>query len=80
MSMDDQHIELIRDTIKQGFESTNQKIDSMAEAFKEHTTKDEGYWRQIDEHRGQLRLVKWLAGTGLGGSAVMWILNKLHLI
>ena len=78
--MDTQTVELIRDAIKDGFAHTNQKIDELTESFQSHVGKDENYWRKMDEQQAQLRLVKWLGGTGLGASGVMWILNKLHII
>lgn len=75
-----QVIELIRDTIKQGFENTNSKIDRLTESFETHVGKDADYWRKIDEQKAQMRLIKWLGGTGLGTSFTLWILNKLHIL
>jgi hypothetical protein len=76
MSMDEQHIELIRDTIKQGFENTNQKIDGMSEALSRHVEKDEVYWKKIDDQEAQIRLVKGVGGSGLVVSAVAWLWQK----
>lgn len=78
--MDEQVVELIRDTIKQGFEHTNSKIDALTESFETHVGKDAGYWRQIDEQKAQMRLIKWLGGTGVASSVALWILNKLHIL
>ena len=70
--MDDQLAEMIRDRFN--------KVDAdnavMIRDLKEHAVKDEAYWRQIDEHRAQLGLVKWLIGTSAGSAALAWLYSK----
>lgn len=75
MPMDETHVELIRDTIKQGFDLTNQKIDTMTASFHDHVEKDEQYWKTIDEQRAQLRLIKYLGGGGIGTAIGAWLYN-----
>ena len=77
MSMDEQHIELIRDTIKQGFENTNDKIDALTVALSDHVKKDDSYWKKIDDQQAQIRLVKAVGSSGLVVSAALWLWNKL---
>lgn len=78
--MEDQVVKLISETIHQGFQNTNQKIDAITTALSKHVEKDEVYWKMIDDQKAQLRLIRWLGGSGVAGSLGLWILNKLHIL
>jgi RNA binding exosome subunit len=73
MSVDNQIVEMLRDR----FDSQDVVLQDIKESIRDHTEKDEAYWRQIDDQKAQLRLVKWLGGTSIAGSAVLWAWHKL---
>ena len=76
--MDEQVVELIRDTIKQGFENTNEKIDRIATSLDTHITKDGEYWKKIDVQQGQIRLLKGIGGSSIVSAIAVYLWNKFH--
>ena len=69
-------INLMRDR----FDSLDRKLDALHETFKEHVNKDETYWKKLDQQEGQLRLVRWVSGSGIItgiGTAALWVYKKL---
>lgn len=77
--MDAQHLQLIRDTISQGFKNTNEKVDAMAEAFSKHAEKDEAYWKTIDDLKAQGRLIKIIGGSSIGTAFAAWLWHQFGL-
>jgi hypothetical protein len=56
--------------IRDNFSQLHAKCDSIQESINVHVEKDEQYWKDLDEMKGQMSLVKWLFGSislsGLG--------------
>ena len=76
--MDEQVIEMIRDTIKQGFENTNERIDAMSKKFDTHVEKDQGYWNKIDVQEGQISLIKGIGSSSILAAIGTYLWNKFH--
>jgi RNA binding exosome subunit len=75
MTLENQVLEMVRDR----FDAQDVMLNEIKESIRDHVTKDEAYWRQIDDQKAQLKLVKWIGGTGIFSSAVIWIWQKfLH--
>jgi hypothetical protein len=69
LSMDDQLLKLLLGR----FDHLDMTLNEMKDTFKEHTAKDEVYWKRLDAQEAQLGLVKWVGG-GIGGSGlVAWL-------
>ena len=73
MSIETQIVEMLRDR----FDAQDAVLQEIKTSIHEHVEKDETYWKQIDDQKAQLRLVKWLGGTGVVGSAILWAWQKL---
>ena len=76
--MDEQVIDLIRDQIKQGFETTNEKIDTLGVSLTAHCEKDETYWRKIDVQHGQIQLLKGIGGSSILSALAAYLWSKFH--
>ena len=63
--------------LRDRFDAQDTVLQEIKTSLREHVDKDEVYWKQIDDQKAQLRLVKWLGGTGAVGSAVLWAWQKL---
>jgi hypothetical protein len=48
----------------------------MCQDMRDHIEKDEAYWRRLDDQRAQLRLIKWVGGSGVLGSVALWLWQK----
>lgn len=70
--MDDQILSLIRDQLA----TMNRNLERIHEDLEAHIHKDDSYWQQLDEQRGQLSTVKWLIGPGVAGF-FGWLYNTL---
>ena len=73
MSIETQIVNMIRDR----FDAQDVVLQEIKVSLREHVEKDEAYWKQIDDQNAQIRLVKWLGGTGVVGSAALWAWQKL---
>lgn len=65
---EDNIVQLIRDR----FTNVDHDNAEMLSCLKEHIAKDEEYWRKVDDTHAQVRLVKWVAGSGLLGAIGNW--------
>ncbi len=72
--MDDQIVDFIRDQ----FDSVRKDISTLRDSMDRHTTKDEHYWKKVDEAEGQIKLLKWAASAGPVGALIVWLYSKLH--
>lgn len=68
--MDEQIIDLMRDQ----FKTLSEKIDDVHDAMKGHIDKDEKYWAQIDQMRGQVSVWRMLTVPGISGFFA-WLYN-----
>ena len=82
--MDDQLFSLLmkrfdsqEEMIKNRSDAQDTMLQSIATNLQEHTGKDERYWKKIDDQYAQMRLVKWLGGSGVGVSLAAWLWQKL---
>lgn len=64
--MDEQVVEMIRDSLSRLEETCN----GIRHDMNTHIEKDEGYWQKIDHQEGALSVWKWVAGLG-GGSGML---------
>ena len=65
--MDPQLIEFIRDR----FDAVDAMLKKVSEELETHANLDRAYWKKLDEHEAQLRLVKWLMGIVGSGVALV---------
>jgi hypothetical protein len=73
--MDEHIVGLIRDQ----FQAIHDKIDTIHTDLREHTKTDSDYWKKIDQHEGQISVLKWLfGGSGVMVTTAAWIWHKLH--
>jgi hypothetical protein len=57
--VDEQIVGMIRDN----FAQLHDKCDSIQASIQDHVKKDEIYWKDLDEMKGQMSLLKWLFGS-----------------
>ena len=76
--MDEQVIDLIRDQIKQGFETTNEKIDAIGISLNDHVVKDQEYWKKIDVQQGQIGVLKAIGGSSILTAIGAYLWSKFH--
>jgi hypothetical protein len=72
--MDDNILGLLRDR----FNKVDRDNQEMLDCLKAHITKDELYWKKIDDQQAQIRLVKYLGGSGLGAAVLHWLYNTFR--
>jgi hypothetical protein len=70
-TMDDNILGLLRDR----FSKVDRDNAEMLVCLKDHIKKDEEYWKKIDDQHAQIRLVKYLGGSGLGAAVLHWLYN-----
>ena len=72
--VDDPIVQMIRDR----FNNVDKDNTEMLTCLKDHIQKDEKYWKKIDTQEAQIRLIKWLAGSGLGTAIGAWFYNTFR--
>ena len=69
MALDEQVVQMIRDR----FDRQDETLKRIETSRVEHADKDAGYWKQIDDQHAQLRLAKWVGGSGAFAAATAWL-------